>query len=67
MQQYEKMNGNYSQEDMLEFDEEKLTIAKINKHKESEEINSAEVNRLIEDIKERSDLLLTRILWNIDY
>lgn len=61
MQQYEKRNGSYSQEEMLQFDKDKLIEAKgkLNcKHPFEREVALAEVQILERCIKERLILIM---------
>jgi len=62
MQQYQRINWEYTQKEMLEFDEQKLKEAekKCNGSEPEmfKEISRKEVIRLREDIKERTNLIM---------
>lgn len=61
MQQYEKFEGSYSQEEMLEFDKDKLEKAHIklnSKHPFEREVALAEVQILERCIRERITFIM---------
>lgn len=64
MQNYELHNGEYSQEDMLQFDKDKLvkeqlTISQNNPEFLKERARE-EIKRLTRDIEERTNLILNK-------
>ena len=65
VQQYELCNGEYSHEEMITFDQDKLKTAEKNlssKYRFEKERAEADITRLTWDIRERV-LLINNKLW----